>query len=123
MPPKQSVRANDERPPALTAQQSAGRGREHPVGLLQPRPRDLSAQNRQLVSAHHDLKLLELTRAQPRRRHRERTSKQQIDQRDQQKALQQIASGKRDPTTAGATDPHPVDPWRIYVPDRAGRSW
>jgi hypothetical protein len=66
MPPKQRVRANDGRPPALTAQQPAGRGQEHPVGLLQPRPRDLSAQNRQLVSEHYDLKLLELTRAQRR---------------------------------------------------------
>jgi hypothetical protein len=55
MPTEQRVRANEERRPALAAQQSAGRGKEHPVGLLQPRPRDLPAQNRQLVSKHHDV--------------------------------------------------------------------
>jgi hypothetical protein len=84
MPTKQRVRPNEERRPALAAQQPAGRGKEYPVGLLQPRPRDLAAQNRQLVSKHHDLKLLELTqrkrsvataRARRNRRYKSETNK------------------------------------------------
>ena len=42
------------------------------------RPCDLAAQNRQLVSEHHDFKLLELTRAKTQRRHRKSTPRQQI---------------------------------------------
>src|ERR687891_519548 len=44
MPTKQRVRTNEERRPALAAQQPAGRGQEYAVGLLQPRPGDLAAQ-------------------------------------------------------------------------------
>jgi hypothetical protein len=86
MPAQQCVGSDEERLSARSAQQPAGRSEEHPVGLLQSRTAELTAKNRQLVSEHHDLKLLELTRAQPQRRHRERTPKQQIHQRDQQEA-------------------------------------
>jgi hypothetical protein len=36
---------------------------------------DLAAKNREFVSEHHDLELLELAGAKPQRRHRKRTSK------------------------------------------------
>jgi hypothetical protein len=38
----------------------------------------MAAKNREFVSEHHDLELLELARAQPQRRHRKRTPKQQV---------------------------------------------
>src|SRR6266496_4020952 len=38
------------------------------------------------MSEHHDLKLLELTRAKTQRRNRKRTPKQQIHERDEQEA-------------------------------------
>src|SRR5918996_2429748 len=86
MPTKQRVRTNEERRPALAAQQPAGRGQEYAVGLLQPRPGDLAAQNGQLVPEHHDLKLLEPTRAKAQPRDRKRATEQQIHKRDQQEA-------------------------------------
>jgi len=61
MPAKQRVRTDEERVLARSAQQPAGSSKEHSVLLLKPRAGDLAAQNRQLVSKHHDLKLLELT--------------------------------------------------------------
>ena len=61
MPAKQRVRTDEERLLARSAQQPAGRSKEHAVVLLKPRAGDLAAQNGQLVSKHHDLKLLELT--------------------------------------------------------------
>jgi hypothetical protein len=71
-------------PPAEFAHPT--RGKEHPVSLVQPRTGDLAAKNRQLVSKHHDLELLELARAQPQRRHREPTPEQQVQQRHDQEA-------------------------------------
>ena len=111
MPTQQRVRANEERRPARPAQQPASRGQEHPIRLLQPRPCDLPAQNGQLVPEYDDLKLLELTRTQPQRRHRERTPKQQIHQRDQHQAPStKIANEKRDSTArrSGQQGPMPV---------------
>jgi hypothetical protein len=55
----------------------AGRSKEDAVTLIQPRTGDLAAKNREFVSEHHDLELLELARAQTQRRHRKRTPKQQ----------------------------------------------
>jgi hypothetical protein len=75
MPAEQCVRADEERRSARSAKQAAGRGKEDAVTLVQPRPRDLSAKNREFVSQHDNLEFLELARAQPQRRHRERTPK------------------------------------------------
>ncbi len=86
MPAKQRVRANEERRPARPAKQPAGRSQEHPVSLLQPWTSDLAAKNPELVAQHHDLELLELTRAQTQRRDCQRTPKQQIQQRHEQAA-------------------------------------
>src|SRR6266498_3606943 len=86
MPTEQRVRTHEEGRPARPAQQPAGRGQEQSVRLLQPRPRELAAQNGQLMSEHYDLKLLELTRAKTQRRNRKRAPKQQIHERDQQGA-------------------------------------
>jgi hypothetical protein len=75
MPAQQRVRADEERRPARSAEQSAGRGQEDTVTLVQPRMGDLAAKNREFVSEHHDLEFLELARAQPQRRHRKHTPK------------------------------------------------
>jgi len=64
MPAEQGVRANEERLPARSAEKPAGRRQKHPVGLAQARTGDLAAKNRKLVSKHHDLEFLELTRTQ-----------------------------------------------------------
>ena len=45
------------------------------------RPSNLTAKDREFVSEDNDLELLELARAQPQRRHRKRTPKQQVQQR------------------------------------------
>jgi hypothetical protein len=76
MPAKQRVRANEERRPARSAQHPAGCSQEHAVSLLKPRTSALAAKNRELVPQHHDLELLELTRAQTQRRDRQRSPKQ-----------------------------------------------
>jgi len=62
---------NDRR---LAVQQPACGSKENAVTLFQPRTRDLAAKNRQLVSEHDDLQLLEPIPAQPQRRNRKRTS-------------------------------------------------
>jgi hypothetical protein len=60
MPAKERVRTDEERLLARSAQQPTGRSKEYAVVLLKPRAGDLAAQNCQLVSENHDLKLLEL---------------------------------------------------------------
>ena len=64
MPTQQRVRADEERLPARSPQKPAGRSQEDTVAVLQTRAGDLPAKNRQLVSKHNDLELLELTRTQ-----------------------------------------------------------
>jgi hypothetical protein len=75
MPTQQRVQTDEERRPARSAQQSAGRSKEDAVTLVQPRTGDLAAKNREFVPEHHDLEFLELARAQPQRRHRKHTPK------------------------------------------------
>ena len=85
MPAQQCLRADEERRPARLAEQSAGRSQEDAVTLVQPRMGDLAAKDRELVPENHNLELLVLARAQPQRRHRKHTPKQQVQQRrDQQ---------------------------------------
>ena len=84
VPTKQCVRADEERLLARSSQKSTGRSEEDTIGVLQPRAGDLSAKNRKLMSEHDDLELLELTRTQTQRRHREDAPKQQIHQRHEQ---------------------------------------
>jgi len=78
------IRANEQRVPGSAAQKAARRSKEDTIGVLQPRTSNLTTKNRKLVPEHHDLELLELTRAQTQRRHRKRTPKQQIHQRHKQ---------------------------------------
>ena len=59
----------------MQAEQLARRSQEDTVTLVQPRPGELAAKNREFVSQHDNLELLELGRAQPQRRHRKRTPK------------------------------------------------
>src|SRR5712692_9268606 len=81
MPTQQRFRANKERPPAGFPQDPAGRSQEDTVGVPETRTSDLATKNRKLESEHDDLELLEFTRPQTQRHHREPTPKQQIDQR------------------------------------------
>jgi len=48
MPAKQRFRGNEERPRAI--QQAAGRSQEKTITLVQPRPSNLPAKNRQLMA-------------------------------------------------------------------------
>jgi hypothetical protein len=50
MPAKQRFRGHEERRPARSIQQAAGRGQEETITLLQPRPTNLPAKNRQLMT-------------------------------------------------------------------------
>jgi hypothetical protein len=84
MPTKQCVRADEERLLARSPQKSTGRSEEDTIGVLQTRAGDLSAKNRKLMSEHDDLELLEITRTQTQRGHREDAPKQQIRQRHEQ---------------------------------------
>jgi hypothetical protein len=56
---------------------------------------DVAAKNREFVPQDHDLKLLELARAQPQRRHHKHTPKQQVQQRRDQKAASLRPSPER----------------------------
>ena len=80
MPMQQGVWTHEERWPS--SEEPAGCSEKHTIGILQTRANDLAAKNRELVSKHDDLELLELTRTETQRRHRERTPKVQIHKRD-----------------------------------------
>ncbi len=82
MPMQQGVWTHEERWPS--SEEPAGCSEKHTIGILQTRANDLAAKNRELVSKHDDLELLELTRTETQRRHRERTPKEQIHKRDKQ---------------------------------------
>jgi hypothetical protein len=88
---------------------AAGRSQKDPVGLLQTRTSNLTAKNRQLVPKHDDLELLELTRTKAKRRHRERTSKQQIHQRYQQGETPSDQDAERGPTLRSRTQLGPPE--------------
>jgi hypothetical protein len=123
MPAKQRVWTNEERRPARPAQQPAGGSQEHPVALVQPRASDLAAKNRELVAQDHDLELLELTRAQPQCRNRQRTSKKQVQQRyDQAAALPRPESKEADSTIANPTPPHRLERQNELRTPRAPRA-
>ena len=102
MPAQQRVRTNEERRPAPSAQQPAGRSQEHPVPVVQLRTSDLAAKNGELVAQHYDLELLELPRAQPQRRYRQSTLKQQVQQRHDQAAAS-LHSNPKKPTLRSQT--------------------
>jgi hypothetical protein len=75
MPAQQCVRADEKRRSARSPEQSAGRSQEDAVTLVQSRPRDLAAKNREFVPEHDNFELLEVPRAQPQRCHRKRAPK------------------------------------------------
>ncbi len=79
---QQGVWTDEERWPS--SEEPARCGEKDALGILQARTNDLAAKNRELVSEHDDLELLELMRAEAQRRHRERTPKEQIHKRDKQ---------------------------------------
>src|SRR5262249_42413079 len=75
------------------------------VRLVQPRPGDLAARNREFVSEHHDLELLVLARAKTQRRERKRTPKQQIHQRHDHGAVPLRSRPKEPDSTAAQPRP------------------
>jgi len=79
---QQGVWTHEERSPS--SEEPASCSEKHRIGILQTRTNDLAAKNRELVSEHDDLELLELTRTETQRRDRERTPKEQIHKRDTQ---------------------------------------
>ena len=60
MPAKQRGRGDEKRPPARSRQQPASCSQEDSIGRTQLRPRNLTAQHRQLVPEHDDLEFFEL---------------------------------------------------------------
>jgi transposase InsO family protein len=117
MPTKQCVRADEERLPARSPQKPAGRSQEDTIGVLQTRAGDLPAKNHKLMSKYNDLELLELTRTQTQRRHRERTPKQQIHQRhDQEQTPSTRMRTRPDSTIAKSPPTYPRSTRRIYAP-------
>ena len=77
---------------------------------------DLAAKNRKLVSKHHDLEFLELTRAQPQCRNRQHTPKQQIQQRHDQPAASPPESEEANSTIANPAPTPTLGARWIYVP-------
>jgi hypothetical protein len=67
MPAQQRVRRDDERAPALARNAPARSGEERPIGPPKRRPRDLAPQDREFVTKHDDLELLELLGAAGKR--------------------------------------------------------
>jgi hypothetical protein len=107
VPTQQRVRLNEKRRPARPAKKPAGRSKENPVGLVQPRTGDLAAKNREFVSEHHDLELLEPARAKTQRRERKRTPKQQVHQRHHHEAVP-LRSKPKEPRPYGRTAPSTI---------------
>ena len=105
MPTKQCVRADEERLLARSPQKSTGRSEEETIGVLQTRAGDLPAKNHKLMSKHNDLELLELARTQTQRRHRERTPKQQIHQRNEQEQTPSSRMRTRPDSTVAKSPP------------------
>jgi hypothetical protein len=62
---------------------------EHPIAHRQRRPTRLSARHRDLVPEHHNLKLLELVRAQSQRQKLQRAAERQIAERPEQEPAPQ----------------------------------
>jgi hypothetical protein len=91
---------NDRQLPLLSSRLAAAT--EHPVLVVQLRTSDLAAKNGELVAQHYDLELLELPRAQPQRRYRQSTLKQQVQQRHDQAAAS-LHSNPKKPTLRSRT--------------------
>ena len=94
MPTQQRVRADEQRLPRTVPREAGWPQPERHGGLRQTRTSDLAAKNRQLVSKHNDLELLELTRTHTQRSDGERTLKQQMT-RTRADSLQQDADEAR----------------------------
>jgi hypothetical protein len=94
MPTQQRVPADEQRLPTRSPEKPAGRSKEDAVRLRQTRTSDLAAKNRQLMAEYHDLKLLELARTHTQRSHCERTPKQQIHQRHEQRQTPSTGCGR-----------------------------
>ena len=58
MPGKQRLRPHRERGPGAARKHPAERRQQDPVVRFEARPRDLAAENRQLVAEHEDLEFL-----------------------------------------------------------------
>lgn len=84
MPPKQRRWRDEERSPARPRQQLTCGGKEDSIGRRQLRSTCLSAQYRELVSEHHDLKLLEILRAGTQRHELEHAAEHQVAERPEQ---------------------------------------
>jgi hypothetical protein len=79
MPMQQGVWTHEERWPS--SEEPAGCSEKHTIGNLQTKANDLAAKNRELVSKHDDLELLE---SRERKRSAASASAEQIHKRDEQ---------------------------------------
>ena len=118
---QQGVRADEERLLARSPQKPTGCSEEDTIGVLQTRAGDLAAKNRKLMSKHNDLELLELTRTQTQRSHRERTPNNRYTS-DTNKGRLPPAGCERGPDSTAAKSP-PTRlraSRRIYAPHTVG---
>jgi hypothetical protein len=83
MPAQERLRANEERPPGAPGQQAAECRQQQPVRRGELGPRDLPAQDRQLVSQHQDLQLLRALTASEQHDQLKQTADHDIHQRPQ----------------------------------------
>src|SRR5262249_23886198 len=60
VPAHERLRRDEERRPRAARQDAAQRSKQQPVAPRQPRARDLTAQDRQLVPQHDDLEILRM---------------------------------------------------------------
>jgi hypothetical protein len=67
MPAHEGVGCDDGRTPALAREQAARGGQERAVGGPKRGPRDLAPQDRELMTEHDDLELLEVLGAEGER--------------------------------------------------------
>ena len=84
MPAKQRLRSHEEGAPALTGQEAAGGREERPIRRPKRRTSDLAAQNRELVTKHHDLELLELFGATAQQGQLDQPAQGEVEKRGEQ---------------------------------------
>jgi hypothetical protein len=86
-PPQQRRRRHDPMREQFSGQQPGPGREEHPVSRRQPRPADLSAQHRRLVSQDQQLDVLGRLTSTTKDNQRKRSTSQQVHQRKDHKAV------------------------------------
>jgi hypothetical protein len=100
MPAQQRLRPDEECSPGISRQQPAERGQQQPVTGREPRPGNLSTQNRQLVTQDENLQLLRTLAPAEQHDELKQTADDSVRQRPEQ--AQPPEGGKADASATGA---------------------